>query len=64
MYKELLKKVKQAKNCFAYVLLNSDVGGEYIYVSKTQVKHIINTTEIEIDLDKFVLRDNGDLYIN
>jgi hypothetical protein len=64
MYKDLLKKVKQAKNCFVYVILNQKIGGEYIFVSKTQVKHIINTTVIEIDPDTFVLRDSGDLYIN
>lgn len=64
MYKELLKKVKQAKNCFVYVLLNEKIGGEYIYVSKIQLKHVINTTVIDIDPEKFVLRDSGDLYVN
>lgn len=64
MYKELLKKVKQAKNCFVFVLLNEKIGGEYIYVSKIQLKHVINTTVIDIDPEKFVLRDSGDLYVN
>ena len=63
MYKDLIKKVNQAKNCFVWVELSMN-GGEYIYVSKKEVKHIINTTICEIDLDRCVLRESGDLYIN
>jgi hypothetical protein len=63
MNKDLIKKVNKAKNCFVWILLNRD-GGEYIYVSKKEVKHIINTTICEIELDRYVLRESGDLYIN
>ena len=63
MNKDLIKKVNKAKNCFVWVEL-SMAGGEYMYVSKKEVKHIINTTICEIDLDRYVLRESGDLYIN
>ena len=63
MYKELLKKVKQAKNCFAWVMLSED-DGEYLLVSKKTVKHLLDTSVINIDANKFVVRECGDLYIN
>ena len=63
MYKELLKKVKQAKNCFAWVMLSED-DGEYLLVSKKTVKHLLNTSVDNIDANKFVVRECGDLYIN
>jgi|APGre2960657404_1045060.scaffolds.fasta_scaffold15898_2 hypothetical protein len=63
MYKELLKKVKQAKNCFAWVMINED-DGEYLLVSKKTVKQLLGTSVNNISPDKFVLRDCGDLYIN
>jgi hypothetical protein len=62
MYKELLKKVKQAKNCFAWVLINED-DGEYLLISKKTVKQLLSTS-VNISPDKFILRDCGDLYIN
>ena len=63
MYKELIKKVKQAKTCFAFVLTNDD-DGEYIIVSKKAVKHLLDTSINNIDPNKFVIRECGDLYIN
>jgi hypothetical protein len=64
MKKDLTKKVKQAKNCFAWVMLNDD-DGTYICVSKKEVKHLLDTISVdEIDPSKFVLRECGDLYIN
>jgi len=62
MYKELLEKVKKAKNSFAWVMINDD-DGAYIYVSKKQVIHLIKTN-VDISEEKFVLREDGDLYIN
>jgi hypothetical protein len=64
MKKDLTKKVKQAKNCFAWVNVSDD-DGTYIYVSKKEVKHLLDTISMdEIDPSKFVLRECGDLYIN
>jgi hypothetical protein len=63
MYKELLKKVKQAKNCFAWVMINED-DGEYLLVSKKTVRQLLSTSINNISPDKIVLRNCGDLYIN
>jgi hypothetical protein len=63
MNKDLMKKVKQAKNCFAWVMINED-DGEYLLISKKTVKHLLDTCINNIDPNKFVLRESGDLYIN
>jgi hypothetical protein len=55
--------IKKAKNVWAYVILYENEG-EYILVKKSW---FINSSQEEInklDKNKFVLRDDGDLYIN
>tara|TARA_R110002110_G_scaffold360390_1_gene570142 strand:+ start:317 stop:517 length:201 start_codon:yes stop_codon:yes gene_type:complete len=66
MKKELLNKIKKARYCFAWVLIYDD-DGEYIETSKASVLRLLKAISENfkhIDRDKFVLRDDGDLYIN
>ena len=63
MYDNLIKKLKQAKNCFAWVMISND-DGRYISISKKEVKNLISSYINEIEEDRFVLRDCGDLYIS
>ena len=56
--------IKRAKNCFVWVNVSDD-DGTYVYVSKKEIKHLINTISMdEIDPSKFVIRESGDFYIN
>lgn len=57
------QKIKKAKNVWAYVILYEN-DGEYILVKKSW---FLNSSQEEIrklDKNKFVLRSDGDLYIN
>ena len=56
------QKIKQAKNVFVWVLVY-DGDGEYIQTSKANVVRGIHSFEM-LDKNKFVLREDGDLYIN
>ena len=61
---EIEKMLKKARSVFVYGQI-SDHEGQYFRISKTAVKQAIdNWNEEELDLNKFVLRDNQDLYIN
>ena len=56
------QKIRKAKNVFVWVVVY-DGDGEYIQTSKANVVRGINSFEM-LDKEKFVLRDDGDLYIN
>ena len=60
MKKEITDKIKKANNVFVWVeLYNSD--GDYIKISKSSLQ-VLQIDQFEND--KFVLRQDGDLYIN
>ena len=56
------QKIRKAKNVFVWVVVY-DGYGEYIQTSKANVVRGINSFEM-LDNEKFVLREDGDLYIN
>ena len=56
------QKIRKAKNVFVWVVV-SDGDGEYIQTSKANIVRGINDVEM-LDNEKFVLREDGDLYIN
>ena len=61
---EIEKMLKKARSVFVYGQI-SDHEGQYFRISKTAVKQAIkNWDSEEFDLNRFVLRDNQDLYIN
>ena len=56
------QKIRKAKNVFVWVVVY-DGDGEYIQTSKANIVRGINNFEM-LDNEKFVLREDGDLYIN
>ena len=57
-------KIKSARNVFVATQF-SEHDVDYVRVSKKALKDAIkNGFNVELDNDKFVLRDNLDLYIN
>ena len=56
------QKIRKAKNVFVWVVVY-DGDGEYIQTSKANVVRGINSFEMLVN-EKFVLREDGDLYIN
>ena len=56
------QKIRKAKNVFVWVVVY-DGDGEYIQTSKANIVRGINDIEM-LDNEKFVLREDGDLYIN
>jgi|TARA_R110000751_G_scaffold298469_1_gene408490 hypothetical protein len=65
MKKELLNKIKQARYCFAWVMIYAD-DGAYLQVTKDTLRYVVKNAPKEnlIHLQTFVLREDGDLYIN
>ena len=60
------QKIKKARYVFVWVLIYTD-DGEYIETSKASVLRLLKAIPVNfkyIDQDKFVLREDGDLYIN
>ena len=60
------QKIKKARYVFVWVLIYDD-DGEYIETSKASVLRLLKAIPVNfkyIDQDKFVLREDGDLYIN
>ena len=60
------QKIKKARYVFVWVLIYGD-DGEYIETSKASVLRLLKAIPENfkyIDQDKFVLREDGDLYIN
>jgi hypothetical protein len=61
------QKIKKARYVFVWVLIYDD-DGEYIETSKASVLRLLKALSTEnfkyIKQDKFVLREDGDLYIN
>jgi hypothetical protein len=56
------QKIRKAKYVFVWVLVYGD-DGAYIQTSKANVVRGITNFEM-LDEEKFVLREDGDLYIN
>jgi len=56
------QKIRKAKYVFVWVLVYGD-DGAYIQTSKANVVRGITNFEM-LDKEKFVLREDGDLYIN
>jgi len=56
------QKIRKAKNVFVWVVVY-DGDGEYIQTSKANVVRGINNFEM-LDNEKFVLSEDGDLYID
>jgi hypothetical protein len=56
------QKIRKAKNVFVWVVVY-DGDGEYIQTSKGKLVNAINKYE-NLDESKFVLREDGDLYVN
>tara|TARA_R100000656_G_scaffold24_1_gene30 strand:+ start:292 stop:486 length:195 start_codon:yes stop_codon:yes gene_type:complete len=64
MLNEVEKMLKKARFVFVYGQI-SDHEGQYFRISKTAVKQAVEGWDSEeFDLNRFVLRDNQDLYIN
>jgi len=60
------QKIKKARYVFVWVLIYTE-DGEYIETSKANVLRLLKAIPVNfkyIDQDKFVLREDGDLYIN
>ena len=60
------QKIKKARYVFVWVLIY-DGDGEYIETSKASVLRLLKAIPENfkyIEQDKFVLREDGDLYIN
>ena len=60
------QKIKKARYVFVWVLIY-DGDGEYFETSKASVLRLLKAIPENfkhIDKDKFVLREDGDLYIN
>jgi hypothetical protein len=66
MKKELLNKIKKARYCFAWVNIYVD-DGAYLQVTKDTLKYIVKEADEDAYTslkETFVLREDGDLYIN
>tara|TARA_R110002020_G_scaffold425461_1_gene634894 strand:+ start:263 stop:463 length:201 start_codon:yes stop_codon:yes gene_type:complete len=66
MKKELLNKIKQARYCFAWVNIYVD-DGAYLQVTKDTLRYIVKRADEDAHTslnETFVLREDGDLYIN
>ena len=59
------QKIRKAKNVFVWVdIYHGD--GEYIEVSKSKLTNVLRSIK-DFDLvddNKFILREDGDLYVN
>ena len=65
MLNEIEKMLKKAKFVFVYTSIGNYHEGQYFRISKIAVKQAIdNWNEEELNLNQFVLREDGDLYIN
>jgi len=66
MKKELLSQIKKARYCFAWCNIYVD-DGAYLQVTKDTLRYIVKKAHedsYESLTKTFVLRDDGDLYIN
>ena len=71
MKKEILNKIKKAKYCFVWCVLDSYDVGYYFRTSKTEVllyvrKYLKHNEDGNLENlnNAVVLREDGDLYIN
>ena len=71
MKKEILNKIKKAKYCYVWCVLDSYDVGYYFRTSKTEVlfyirKYLKNNKDGNLENlnNAVVLREDGDLYIN
>ena len=57
------QKITKAKDVFVWVLVY-DQDGEYIQTSKAKLVNALRSHPEALDESKFVLREDGDLYVN
>tara|TARA_S200002703_G_scaffold159653_1_gene173919 strand:+ start:1836 stop:2021 length:186 start_codon:yes stop_codon:yes gene_type:complete len=57
------QKIRQAKNVFVWVIIY-DGDGEYIEVSKSKLINVLKSNFENLDQSRFVLREDGDLYVD
>ena len=57
------EKITKAKDVFVWVLVY-DQDGEYIQTSKGKLVNALRSNPGALDESKFVLREDGDLYVN
>ena len=57
------EKIRKANNIFVWVLIY-DGDGEYIQTTKGKLVNALRVSPDMIDKNKFVLREDGDLYVN
>jgi hypothetical protein len=57
------QKIRKAKNVFVWVVVY-DGDGEYIETSKAKLVNALRSRFEDLDESKFVLREDGDLYVN
>tara|TARA_R110002020_G_scaffold463608_1_gene683732 strand:- start:47 stop:274 length:228 start_codon:yes stop_codon:yes gene_type:complete len=70
--KEVRQKIKQANNCYVYSMIDGVDVGQYFKTTKSDVWHwtrqYIRSNKYHSDFinlnETFVLREDGDLYIN
>jgi hypothetical protein len=56
-------KITKAKSVFVWVIVY-DGDGEYIQTSKAKLVNALRSRPEALDENKFVLREDGDLYVN
>ena len=57
------QKITKARDVFVWVLVY-DQDGEYIQTSKAKLVNALRSHPEALDESKFVLREDGDLYVN
>ena len=57
------QKITKAKSVFVWVIVY-DGDGEYIETSKAKLVNALRSRFEDLDESKFVLREDGDLYVN
>jgi len=70
--KEVRQKIKQANNCYVWCMIDGVDVGQYFKTTKSDVWHwtrqYIRSNKDNLDFtnlnNTFVLREDGDLYIN
>ncbi len=57
------QRITKAKSVFVWVIVY-DGDGEYIETSKAKLVNALRSRFEDLDESKFVLREDGDLYVN
>ena len=57
------QRITKAKSVFVWVIVY-DGDGEYVETSKAKLVNALRSRFEDLDESKFVLREDGDLYVN